>query len=412
MTRIKTNFLRPELTVLALLSWMIATPVAVATESTPWRGYAIMNYSQYDFFKNVQDDSADRRARMDLERVVLETVFRQSDRVNFEIEIEIEHGGTGSSLEYEADEFGEYEHELEKGGEIVIEKAQLEIHSSPLVNWHIGHVVVPFGMVNRYTHPGDYYTTRRSLAETALIPNTWHESGVELYGRLGGLNYRSLLVNGLDSSGFSSQNWVAGGYQTRLEFANADDLALVGVLDYPLGRHGLIGAAGYYGNSANNRHQQNLNVAAAVAIAELHVRYRLGPMTLRGQYMHGRLQNAARVTEANKNLVNQSVRGVSATPVGSAATAWYVAAGVDVAHLLGKGSGVELFGRMDSFDTMASVDAGIVDDPRYDRTVYTLGFNHRTLDNIVVKGEYAQHHHAGSIANRAQYIALGLGVDF
>jgi hypothetical protein len=383
-------------------------------ETLQWEGYATFNYTQYDFFKNVQDTTADRRTKVDMERLVLEPKFRLSNNIEFEAELEIEHGGTGSSVEYEADEFGEYELELEKGGEVVVEKAQLEIYSSPAVNWRLGHIVVPFGMANRYTHPTDYFTTTRSQAETALIPNTWHETGAELHGRAGPFKYSALVVNGLDSSGFSSQNWVASGYQTRMEFANADDLAFVGVLDYPLGGKSLVGGAWYSGNSANNRHQQNLNASTNVSIWELHARYQRGPLTLRGQLMAGTVENSDLITDANKNLVSQDIRGVSATPVGHAAQAMYVEAGYDLFHLFGSRheGRLDLFVRLDDFDTMAAVEGSIVDNPRYDRNIATVGINYKPSAIVVYKAEYAQHRHAGTVANQSQQFALGLGVIF
>ncbi|MDH5517568.1 MAG: hypothetical protein OEY36_07075 [Gammaproteobacteria bacterium] len=385
------------------------------TKSHPaveWEGYGVINYSQYDFFRNVQDTVPDRRSKVDLERLILEPKFKLSETMMFEAELEIEHGGTGSTVEYEAAEFGEYELELEKGGEVVVEKAQLEIHSSAAINWHIGHIVVPFGMINRYTKPTDYFTASRSLGEAALIPNTWHETGVELYGKAAVFNYRALVVNGLDSSGFSSQNWVAGGYQTRMEFANADDLAIVAVLDYPLANHGLIGAAMYAGNSASNRHQQNLAVSANVNIWEIHARYQQGPWIVRSQVMAGTVENSDLITDANKNLVNQGVRGISATPVGHAAEAAYIEAAYNLLHSGTVNGRLDLFIRYDEFDTMAAVEGTIQDNLRYQRNSTTLGLNYKPLPNIVFKAELAEHQHAGEIANQFDHFALGLGVTF
>ena len=41
-------------------------------------------------------------------------------------EIEFEHGGSGSAIEYEADEAIEFEHETEKGGEVELEQFWLQ----------------------------------------------------------------------------------------------------------------------------------------------------------------------------------------------------------------------------------------------------------------------------------------------
>jgi hypothetical protein len=42
-----------------------------------------------------------------------------------ELEVEFEHGGTGSALELEYEEFGEFEQEVEKGGEVLVEELSL-----------------------------------------------------------------------------------------------------------------------------------------------------------------------------------------------------------------------------------------------------------------------------------------------
>lgn len=90
-----------------------------------WRGYLTAAYEQYDFFRNAQDDDPERRARTDLERVVLEAERELSDDWRVEAELEFEHGGTGSAVEFEPEEFGEFEQEIEQGGEVRVEYAYL-----------------------------------------------------------------------------------------------------------------------------------------------------------------------------------------------------------------------------------------------------------------------------------------------
>ena len=45
----------------------------------------------------------------------------------------IEHGGSGSAIEYEADEAIEFEHETEKGGEVELEQFGFKNHSVRLL---------------------------------------------------------------------------------------------------------------------------------------------------------------------------------------------------------------------------------------------------------------------------------------
>ena len=61
---------------------------------------------------------------------------------------------------------------------------------------------------------------------------------------------------------------------------------------------------------------------------------------------------------------------------------------------------------------MAAVEGDIVDNPRYDRSITTIGINYKPNPLVVFKAEVAQLRNAGTIANQAQQIALGLGVIF
>ncbi len=378
-----------------------------------WQGYGVINYQRYDFYENAQDKTPTERARTDLERIVLAPKYDFGKGYAFVAEIEFEHGGTGATVEFEPEEAGEFEVEVEKGGEVVLEQAHLLIERSPALNWRIGEIVVPFGMVNTHHEPSQYFTLERSLAETNLIPSVWHETGVELFGTLGQWRYQAQIITALDSSGFSGFNFVRGGQQGKLEFKNADDLAVVGRLDYAPLPGVLLGGAVYHGDSAGNRPRQNLNVSARVTLMELHGRYERGPITLRGQFLTGEIENADQVTRANFNTFNASELGVSKTPVGSRAEAWFVEAGYDLLSLFGSAGGrLDAFARYDAYDTHADTTGSITRNARYDREAVTVGLNYKPRPGIVFKGEFSNRTHAGRIGNEADYFGLGLGFEF
>ncbi|MDD3762381.1 MAG: porin [Nevskiales bacterium] len=378
-----------------------------------WEGYGVINYQRYDFYENSQDDTAESRARTDLERIVLAPTYDFGNGYAFVAEIEFEHGGTGATVEFEQEEAGEFETEVEKGGEVVLEQAHLQIEVSPWLNWRLGEIVVPFGMVNTHHQPSQYFTLERSLAETSLIASVWHETGVELYGAVGQLRYQLQVVTALDSSGFSGPEFVRGGMQGRLEFDNADDLAVVGRADYSLAPGVLLGGAVYYGDSAGNRPRKNLDVSAAVTLLEVHGRYERGPLIVRGQYISGTIENADEVTRANYTTYNAGELGISKTPVGSKAVAYFVEAGYDVMPLFGRSRDrLDVFARYDAYDTHADTEGTIVEVARYDREAITAGLNYQPMPGIVFKAEYSQREHAGTTGNEQEVYGLGLGFEF
>ncbi len=379
-----------------------------------WGGYGVINYQQADFFENSQDNAGDKRATTDVERIVFEPKFDLGNGYRFQAEIEFEHGGTGSTVEFEPEEAGEFEAEIEKGGEVILEQAQLIIEHSPKFNIRVGEIPVPFGMVNTHHQPSQYFTLQRSLAETNLIPSVWHETGIGLFGEIGKLRYEGQLITALDSSGFSGFNFVRGGMQSKLELDNADDLALIGSLDYypKLGLN--LGGSFYYGDSAGNRPRKNLDVAANVTLAEVHGRYERGPLAIRGEYLQGTIDNSDKITQANLQTFNGGVLGVSKTPVGHKAESYFIEVGYDAFSLLERHPPGKLIGfaRYEAYDTHAGTEGNIAKVDRYDRDATTIGLNYQPKPGVIFKTEFSQREHAGSIGNKQDTFGLGVGFEF
>lgn len=393
----------------------LTNETALGSERFNVEGYGIINYRQYDAFRNAQDDTPDRRQLLDIERFILEMHYHYRDNLVLEAEVEFEHGGTGSTLEYEAEEFGEYELEVEKGGEVKIEALHLTFSHSDALNYRIGRLAVPFGLINTHHHPEDYFTTQRSLTETSLIPAVWYETGFGLFGAVGRLHYRAVLVNGLDSSGFNSYHWIADGHQQRFEYVNADNLAVAARLDYALTASSFIGASVYQGDSADNRPRQNMNDTAVVTLYELHAWIEQGPWKLRTEYLTGNIENANAITLANQSTANAKLLGISSTQVAQGAKGFFVEVGYDIAPRLASViamNRLDLFARYDAYDSMDSVEGTTVDLARYDQTARTFGVNYFAHPDVIFKGEYSKRQHQGDIGTDSTVIALGLGFNF
>jgi hypothetical protein len=348
-------------------------------------GYGIVNYYNRDW----ETDEFAKDA-FDTERFILELEYRFSDQFFAAAELEFEHGGTGVTLEFDSqEEFGEFETEVEKGGEVIVEELYVAYQHANWLNGRVGRFVVPVGRTNKYHDPQDYFTVARSEADAAVIPQLWHEAGVSAYGsqplgRWGRLDYETQVVTALDSSGFSSRNWIAGGHQKRFDEARAEDLAFVARVDYHPWSTLQLGGAYYGGNSKGNRPKNDLAYDAFVDILEFDGAWTTGDFILRGQYLWGRLQNSHLVTEANRTLSNNL--GVKRTPVGSEAQSWFVEAGYDL--LPSNAQELVVFGRYDEYDSMYRTEGLVFDNPRWSRGSWTIGLNYRPLPDIVFKAEY------------------------
>ena len=81
-------------------------------------------------------------------------------------EIEFESGGTGTAYELENTENGEYETEVEKGGEVAIEQFHITRLIVPQFNIRAGHIIVPVGLTNAHHEPINFFGTYRPEGET------------------------------------------------------------------------------------------------------------------------------------------------------------------------------------------------------------------------------------------------------
>lgn len=371
-------------------------------------GSAAVGYHHFDW----QTDTA-RRDFVDIERLTVEAEVQLSEKISFETEVEIEHAGTGSTMEFDRfEEFGEFETDIEKGGEVRLEKMQLEFGIVPEFSLRAGYLVVPVGQINVKSEPLDYFTVSRSESEAAMLPNTWSEAGLEAFGTVGSLRYRAMMVTGLDASGFSSANWIQRGHQLRFETINAENFAFVGALDWKPIDELNVGATGYIGNTSGNRPKPDLTDPATVTIGEFHAGYKGGGLTLRGQALYGTLSDAEDVSRVNRNLSNNL--NVKRTPVGSAAFGWYLEAGYDILPLFSddKEKSLTLFGRYDSYDTMEKTAEGIFDNPRWERKSITAGANYRPIEDVVVKAQFTNRTLGLQTNNIENTFSLGMGLEF
>ncbi len=415
--------MKKQLCLLAICGMFISVSISAVPESSPFSvsGYGVINYSHFDW-----ELDPDRRAAIDVERFVIAPKYRINDTINLESELEFEHGGTGSTMEFDKfEEFGEFETEIEKGGEVIVEKLAAVFSLKPAFNFRVGHIIVPVGLVAKRHRPQHYFTTTRPEAEIHLIPTIWHETGVEVFGALGALKYQAQIVNGLDSTGFSSRHWIVRGHQLRFETANAEALALVGRLDYAFNENTTVGISGYYGDTAANRPKPDVDFDAHVGIVSLHGFYEMNAVKVRGLFLCGALENADRLSKVNRTLSNNL--NVKRTPVGSSALGYYIEAGYDILSLFRQPSNnakdtdlkdtppdkvLDVFARYDYYDTMASVAGIIFDNPRWERTTWTFGINYHVHPQLVFKSHYSLRRLATKDKNRENTFALGFGFQY
>lgn len=393
-----------------------------------FQGYGDLQLALHDFGadQNRQGGAQrDLRLEFDTTRFVLELIVALPLDIEVETEIEFEHGGTGAAMELEYEEFGEFETEVEKGGEVLLEELFLTRTFADQLALKVGRFYVAIGQLTPHHRPIDYLAVSRSEAETTVLPAVWDEIGVQLSAWWPWLRATAQIVNGLDSTGFSSQRWVASGHQRRFELVRATDLAFVGRLDAFPAADTELGVSAYYGGTSRNRPKADLvkdcqrgddasvapcgYVDAPLVLADAHASFRLGPVRGTALALWGYLANAAAVSARNERLSN--ALQVPRTPVADQALAAWGEVGVDVAPWLGFAAehALEPFARVDWYDTMFLPRAELFDNPRFERLVVTGGVSWLIARAVVVKLDASHRRFGTAEINTEETVRMSVG---
>lgn len=351
-------------------------------------GYGVINYYHYDY-----DTDPTLKDKLDAERLNLYLGYQFTDKISLKAEVEFEHGGTGVTMAFDnQEEFGEFEHEIDKGGAVKLEQLNINFEIAPYFNIRAGRVKMHIGIASNLDEPTTYFTTYGPEMENEILPLGWYENGIEIYGSFAKrFHYEVYVVNGLDASGFSSRGWIKNGHQSRFEMQNAASFAFAGRLDYTFGssEHTFVGLSAYVNDAAANRPKNDMSESAYVTLVEAHITYDENNLRFNAVALYGNLENSNIVSRKNAKLSNNL--GVKRNAVGQNAVGFSAEVGYNVLPFLAPTSSQKLypFVRYDYYDTMHDVEGNIVDNPRWQRSVITGGINWFVLPDIVIKAQYS-----------------------
>ena len=373
-------------------------------------GYGEINYSRNFYSDHVSRYSQPEEhkndpshGRVDIPHAVIYLGYDFGRGWTFGTEIEFEHGGNGLAYEKEDEEGGEWEQEVEKGGEVELEQFWLQKSFSKALNLRIGHIVVPVGLNNAHHEPLSYFTVYRPEGENTIMPSTWHQTGLSLWGRYGDFRYEAQLLAGLNADGFTNVNWIKNGNKSPLEFDVANKYGVALRVDNYTVKGLRLGLSGYYGHSIGNSYPNNAAGVDAeykgqVLIGAVDLTYKGYNWIVRGQADYGYLGDAAQLKYVYNRLNSKSPYKHSAF-VSKNAYAWGIEAGYDLFSVIGNWSKVKrlnaerpqlyVFGRYEQYNPYASQTKGTA----YDYTEvkrFAVGLNYHPIKQIVVKAEYSK----------------------
>ena len=318
-------------------------------------GYGEMYYANPD----KGDDYAD------VYRFVTYFGYKFSENVILNAELEFEHGANA-----------------EDGGEVAIEFMYLDFLWKEEVNFRVGNLLVPMGLINLRHEPILFNTVQRPEVEQKLLPSTWHENGALVYGRFGdtGIAYTAGVVNALNLNNIETAdtkpNWIRDGRQGSSAKAPFDP-AFVGRVDYT-GINGLlVGASLYYGSASNLKDPKPTDPIQDISgldatMFDIHVNYENGPFRAFGLYTQTTLDGAEKIS-------NTAVEKASG---------YYVNLSYDVGTLAGIEYKLPIFVQYEDYNPVASTVDGS-DEETYKTKTTTVGLNFFPMDQVVLKADYA-----------------------
>ncbi|MBQ0072626.1 MAG: hypothetical protein KBT34_00345 [Prevotella sp.] len=379
--------------------------------------FHVGGYGEIAYSRNFYSDRLDRyklpeeaksspsHGRFDIPHFVLYLGYDFGKGWTFNTEIEFEHGGTSQAYEKESEEGGEWEFETEKGGEVELEQFWIQKSFMPQLNLRIGHIIVPVGLNNAHHEPLNFFTVYRPEGENAILPSTWHQTGVSIWGKVLNekLRYEAQFLAGLNADNFTTSTWVNRGCVSPLEFDIANKYGMSARLDYYITKGMRAGISGYYGHTQGNSYpaqeieSKNKGELAIGSIDFTMDRY---GVIVRAQADYGHLGDTKNLAD---NVVTGDIntynRGNKKSPyhhttgVGSNAYAIGIETGYDIFHTMPKcnkrGQRLIVFGRYDRYNACA--DSKMKEKYGYlDTNRIAFGINYMPLKGLVIKGDYSQ----------------------
>ncbi|MEK7858675.1 MAG: porin [Elusimicrobiota bacterium] len=325
-------------------------------------GYGEMTYQ--NFSKRKQDaDAAGLRDEADFLRAVLYTGYKFNDWILFNSELEFEHGTTGNGR-----------------GEASLEQAYLDFRVSKPFGVRAGMMLVPMGITNEIHEPTTFHGARRPSVEQTIIPTTWRENGVGVFGEYGMLSYRTYLMTGLQAvtntgvTGFSGANGLRSGRSSGAK-SFAEDLAWVGRLDVSPIEGARAGASLYQGQA-----DQGFAVhAVPVSLWEVHAQAEHSGAEVKALYAEGTIGNADTVNSL------QGFTNAARTTVGSRLFGGYAEAAFNVLSLTRSTHYLAPFFRYERYDTQWRTPGGFSKNPANSRVEYAVGLTYKPIPQIAVK---------------------------
>ena len=365
--------------------------VAAAQAPAPASGATTLwGYGQLDYNRPTAH-AADAQA--DLTRAVIGFNHAFDDATRVYGELEWEHAVAS------ADDRGEAE----------VEQLYVEHALAPGYGVRAGLMLVPLGLLNEHHEPSNFYGVERNFVETAIIPSTWREGGVAMYGSSeGGFNWNVGIGTGpnlgkWDPASDEGRASPLASIHQELQLAKAHDPSLYAALNWQ-GMPGLDVGGGVFTGKIGQATPDFAANGARLVLGEAHVRWQPGPFDFAALYTRGNISDTQAL---NLTFAGQPTPVPKAFWGSYAQGAWRALEWND--------SSLVPFVRYEEFNTGAQYAAqlpGFGTPPAPTERVWTGGVNYYLNPNVVFKIDYQHFNRDDAALGYGSRFDLGIGYQF
>lgn len=350
------------------------------------RGISFGGYGEFHLEQKTSDSEKGEDFSIgDYLRYVQYIGYKFTDKLLINVELEFEHATTGTNF-------------ANQGGSVSVEFASLEYLVHPWINVRAGILLLPVGFINEIHEPPFFHGNLRPLVETRIIPTTWRELGLGVFGEpMPGLTYKLYGVTGMNAEGFDSETGWRGGRQSGNRVL-AEDFAAVLSLSYAWRDLLQIAGSVYYGGADQDR----LSLPAQGALGEpgelqvntllteAHVQLRWRGLEFRGLIVYGALSKAAKLSRIVYPELEQADDSETRL-LGNELYGWYVELAYDLwPWLRGHDRYLAPYVRYEELDTQADVPEieGRARNPASQQRVIEAGLTFKPHPQIALKASY------------------------
>ncbi len=349
----------------------IAATAALAQEATAIGGYGELHYNEPD---------GSQSGTLDFHRFVLYVGHSFTDRISFKSEMEIEHTKI----------------EAGQGGEVAIEQAYLDWHFSEKMGMRAGIILPPIGIINQFHEPPTFNGVERPNVDDVIIPSTWRESGVSVYGAVAeGVRYELGVVAGLRAEGLDSSLGIREGRQEALNSTSSNP-SLTGRVDYLPIPELRFGGSFFLGNTTEGVDSLG---GGTVSVISGDVRYTYDRASLRAEGAFESIGDATKINAEFKRNVADRIYG------------YYIEGAYDILPWFSSAAdqSLNVFARYEKYDTQAGV-SGFAANPVNDRHDITVGATYKPVPGAAFKIDYQFLDNAAGL--NAKMFNMGVGYSF